>query len=270
MKTLTAASIGRSFLGICIGGLGVIHFVVPGIRPVLAPIPPESIPPASGYLIGVVLTTLGLMLTANLRLRTFALATSIILALFLLIGHLPQRLMSNPTILGFWTDAIKLLALTGGALIAVHADETRRKDNSSSNIEVLTKAGKYMFALMLMLFGIDHFLYDGLVKTIVPGWIPGPLIWTYITGVALAGAGVSILIRFKVKIIMYLLATMLFLWVAILHTPDAVGQPLGDGNAVISLLECLAFCGIALMIADTERQEADNSIAESDAPATGR
>ena len=115
--------------------------------------------------------------------------------------------------------------------------------------------GKYLFAFMLVMFGLAHFVNADFVKTIVPGWIPGNLFWTYLTGVALMGAGLSIFINVRVRQIMSLLATMLFIWLLVVHLPSTIEYPLYDpvkpfldGNRAISSLQCLAFCGIAIVV----------------------
>ena len=101
---------------------------------------------------------------------------------------------------------------------------------------------------MLICFGIDHFLYAEFVASLVPAWIPGHMMWTYFAGAALVGSGLGLLIHSKA--ITLLLATMLLLWVILLHIPRAVVSNSADkGNEVTSVFEALGFCGIALIIA---------------------
>ncbi|MDQ6903058.1 MAG: hypothetical protein M3139_08615, partial [Bacteroidota bacterium] len=81
-------------------------------------------------------------------------------------------------------------------------------------------------------------------------WIPGHVFWTYFAGVALAGAGVCIALKFKLKLIGLLLGIMLFIWFVILHIPRAIADPYVDkGNEVTSVFEAFAFSGIAFVIA---------------------
>ena len=104
---------------------------------------------------------------------------------------------------------------------------------------------------MLIIFGIDHFLYTSFVKTIVPAWIGAQLFWTYFAGVALILSGLAILINFKPRTVGLLLGTMLFIWLIVLHIPRAIAAPVTDnGNEWTSVFQCLAFSGMALLIAD--------------------
>ena len=140
-------------------------------------------------------------------------------------------------------------------MIMYHARDRGKASSVKKVFGRLADYGKYLYAFMLMMFGIAHIVNADLVKNMVPGWIPGNLFWTYLTGVALMGAGLSIFIRVKVRQIMSLLAIMLFIWLIVVHLPSTIQYPLYDpinpfldGNRAISSLQCLAFCGIALVL----------------------
>jgi len=107
---------------------------------------------------------------------------------------------------------------------------------------------------MLVVFGIEHFLFAGFVKSLVPAWIPGDLFWTYFAGVALIGSGISIIFGIKVKLVGILLGIMVFIWFLILHIPRAVVAPVTDkGNEMSSVFESLGVSGIAFVIAYSYR-----------------
>ena len=244
------STIGRIFFGAGIAGIGLMHFFFKGFRPLLAPLPPEDTASIQVliYVIASYLIVSGLLIAAGKSIRMVAGLLGIVLLLFFLIGHLPNRIRFNPEILGAWTDAIKILAISGGAFILSHTD------NNTDNrlflpLQIATKAGIYFFAFMLVAFGTDHFLYAAFVNTLVPTWMPLPGFWTYFTGIALIAAGIAIATKFRVYKVARLLALMLFLWLLLLHIPYAFQRPLNGGNDIISSFVCLAFCGIALLIA---------------------
>ena len=243
-------SIGKIFYGLGIAGIGALQFIYPGFRPVLLPIPPESTQHVNFlvYLCGAVLVFAGIFIAVMKNVKTISLFLGLLLMLFLLIGHLPNRLANNPGILGAWTDALKILALAGGAFIISNLYPAGKSNTIISFLERIAFSGKYLFAFMLIIFGIDHFIYTEFVQTIVPGWIPGQLFWTYFAGVALIASGLAIFLNFKPKIISMLLAGMLFIWLIILHIPRAVAAPITDnGNEWTSVFECLAFSGMAIL-----------------------
>jgi uncharacterized membrane protein YphA (DoxX/SURF4 family) len=243
-------SIARIFYGLGIAGIGSLQFVYAGFRPVILPIPPESTQNLNFlvYLTGVALLLAGLCIAVGIRTKSISLFLGLLFMLFFIFGHLPNRLRYNPGSLGAWTDALKILALGGGAFVISNLYPNRKSDGFIGFIEKLSYYGKYFVGIMLIIFGIDHFVYTEFVQTLVPTWIPGSLFWTYFAAVALIGSGLAILINFKPRVISILLAAMLFLWLILLHIPRAIVAPITDnGNEWTSVFECLAFCGVAIL-----------------------
>jgi uncharacterized membrane protein YphA (DoxX/SURF4 family) len=159
---------------------------------------------------------------------------------------------NDPWSLGSWTNAFKILALSGGSLVtaASFRNSQGKRDSRSGSLEKLIPLGRIFVAVMLIVFGIDHFLYEQFVQTLVPAWIPYPLFWTYVAGIALIGAGISFITKIKIRLVGILSAIMLFIWLLILHIPRAVAMPgLANGNEITSVFQALAFTGVALLIA---------------------
>lgn len=223
-------------------GIGITHFVLPGLRPILAPIPPEALWSWVGPVAGGIFIVAGFLLAIKRTRLGACLFLGVAFLLLFTLGHLPNRIRYNPEILAFWTDTLKLLAMTGAMMtIALFS-----KEWGPSQAKWLSK-GKYAFALMLVVFGIDHYLYVDFVSTMVPSWIPGPRPWTYATGVALIAAGVAIFTNILFKLATRILTLMLVSWLFMVHIPDTLKNPIGDGSILIGMLTCVFFIGIAMM-----------------------
>lgn len=251
MQNLTG--IGKIFYGLGIAGIGALQFIFPWFRPVLLPVPAEATQNLTFlvYLTGLALVLGGLYIAFGKNVKTVALLLGSALLLFFVFGHLPNRFTHNPGMLGAWTDALKLLALSGGAFMVAGQFPGSTSSGLLNALDKITPYGKYFFGILLVVFGIDHFLYFDFVKTLVPGWIPGAEFWTYLTGIALIGAGLSILIHFRPQQVGLLLAGMLLIWLLVLHIPRALAAPATDnGNEWTSVFQCLAFAGLALMWAN--------------------
>ena len=249
MKNLKITA--RIFYGLGVAGIGILHLMYAGFRPVILPVPPEATAGLSilVYLMGAFLVIAGLAIALGKWIKPFSLLLAVVLLLFFLFGHLPNRLTNMPTVLGVWTDALKILALSGGAFIVARTFPGNTNSKLFNALDKLSFLGKYFFGVMLVIFGIDHFLYTDFVKTLVPLWIPGNLFWTYVGGVALIGAGLSFIINFKVKTISLLTGTMLFLWLLLLHIPRSFAADNStDPNEIVSVFECLAFSGMAFLL----------------------
>lgn len=243
--------IARIFYGAGIAGIGTLHFFYAGFRPVILPVPPEATSQLSIiiYLTGAFLLITGLLIAIGKYVKPTALFLALVLFLFFAFGHLPNRLTNMVTMLGAWTDALKLLALCGGALIIARAFPHNTNSVFINGLYKTSFLGRYFFGLMLLIFGIDHFVYTDFVKTLVPVWIPGALFWTYVAGIALIGSGLSFIINFKRRTIALLTGSMLFLWLVLLHMPRAVTMDISkDPNEIVSIFECLAFSGMAFLL----------------------
>ena len=79
-----------------------------------------------------------------------------------IICHVPWQIANNTTSLGGWTDAFKILALSGGAFVLAGSfliSESDLEGKLFRSLEKLISVGRIFFAIMLIVFGIDHFLY---------------------------------------------------------------------------------------------------------------
>ena len=243
---------GRIFYGLGIIGIGVLHFFFTGFRPLISAIQPKNPENISIiiYIFALYLIISGILITVGKKLKTASILLAYVLILFLMFGHLPKRIIDHPELLGNWTNALKLFTLIGGAFLISMSNSENTSNNFILKLSKLAPFGKYFFCIMLIAFGIDHFLYTEFVSGLVPKWIPFPIFWTYFTGIALIGSGVSILINFKIKIIFQLVAGMFFIWLLTIHIPLAIRFPnWNDGENIIGSFQCLAFTGIALILA---------------------
>jgi len=247
----------RAFYGLGIAGMGVQQFIYSEFRPVFISSWPSTIPGQStwAYAVGAALIIAGLFIAVGKNARIVAVAVALLLLFLFLFFHLTDQVKAFrqlhsfdlATILGPWINPLKELALSGGAFIIAASFATGRLNRADT---ILLMTGRIFFSIMLITFGISHFVYTKFVVTIVPGWIPLPLFWTYFGAIALIGAGVCILLTIKTRLVSLLLGLMLFLWFAMLHIPRAIKYPaLGKGNELTSVFQALAFCGVAFTLA---------------------
>ncbi len=83
----------------------------------------------------------------------------------------------------------------------------------------------------------------------VPGWIPGGVVWVYITGVLLMATCLALLVKKWVTPAMIVLAVMLVLFILTIHIPGMT-DPQTMQKAMSSLLKDLALTGAALVFID--------------------
>jgi len=108
--------------------------------------------------------------------------------------------------------------------------------------------GRLLFAVAMIIFGIQHFLYVRFLSTLVPRYLPGHHLWVIVTGLALIAAGLSIATTIEDKYASYGLFFLFFGWLVLLHAPRIL-HALHNGDEWSSGLVVLAFSGTSLLLA---------------------
>jgi len=259
----------RLFFAVGLFAIAIQQLVVADFMPVILP---------AGYpawlshrliwdwVFSILLAAACLCIFFRIKARLVSLLTAGVLLLFVLIFQVPGQLsIPEPFHLFVWSNPFKELTLSGGAFLV--AGSFVRGNNVSGLehfLEKLIPAGKYFFAVTMVVFGAMHFVYLDFVTTLVPNWIPGHIFWAQLAGMGLFSGGIAIILAgvqvsmFGVKTIMSpyhlaakLLGIIIFIWLIVLHIPRAIADPYsGNGNEVVSVFEALAFSGIAFLISE--------------------
>ncbi|HET6253858.1 MAG TPA: hypothetical protein VFE32_07280 [Puia sp.] len=115
----------------------------------------------------------------------------------------------------------------------------------------LTKIGTIFYALVVGFFGINHFLEGTGMQKMVPSFLPGGVIWVYITGACLIAAAIAFLTNTKVRLAGLLLCLFLLLIVLTVHLPAVIHAP--DNGArrfpMTNLIKDTGLAAAALLIA---------------------
>jgi uncharacterized membrane protein len=117
-------------------------------------------------------------------------------------------------------------------------------------INKLLALGCVFFAAPLAVFGAEHLVDARSIMAIVPAWMPLRLFWTYLVGVALIAAALSLALRKYLRLSSTLLAIMFFLFVLLIHIPNVATQ-LHDRFVWAVVLRDLSFAAGALALSAT-------------------
>src|SRR5260370_1331603 len=251
MDNLIAA--GRLLFAIPIGAFGVQYIIYGRFMVGLPPVPhwtPGG--PVFAYMTGIVLIAISLSILSKTKAR---LSAALLGIGFFLCVVLLQTWFFNAAkisaILHNGTDrtrAFEPLALAGAAWVL--AETLPNEKPSVPGTGILALFGRFLFAISMIIFGIQHFEYAKFVASLIPSWIPGHLFWTYFTGAGFIAAGVSIMIKKYGRLGATLLGIMFLLWVAVLHAPR-VAAHLHNGDEWSSAFVALAMCGASFIVAGT-------------------
>lgn len=201
----------------------------PGLGPPWTPAHPFW-----AYFTAIVSLGAAVCVATNLRVRCAAIVLAFTILLRVLLAYAP-KLAANPHDPGPWTSGAELLAMCGAALVLAGGYK-------------MIMVGRFLFAIPLVVFGIQHFQYARFIATLVPSWIPGHLFFAYFVGVAFVAAALSIATKIKAGLGATWLGIMFLLWVIVLHLPRVAAAP-HNGNEWTSLFVALAMSGGAFMLA---------------------
>ena len=116
---------------------------------------------------------------------------------------------------------------------------------------LVSRIAIYMLSIVLIVFGICHFLYPRDLFVFVPSFMVGGIIWVYVVGIVFVLAGLSFLTNQYVKFTSYLLAAMLVIFILTIHLPNYLNA--GDRDmrmlALFNILKDTAITGFVLHIA---------------------
>jgi putative oxidoreductase len=125
------------------------------------------------------------------------------------------------------------------------------------NQHILSRFAIFLLAIVLIVFGIEHFVHPRNMLIYVPTWIPGGLTWVYIVGGACILVAVSFMLNQMVKVTAYLLALLLFSFVFCVHLPNYLNAGDLDNRqlAFLNILKDTALAAFALYIASNARHQ---------------
>lgn len=116
---------------------------------------------------------------------------------------------------------------------------------------IVSRIAIYLLSVVLIIFGIIHFMYPRELMVFVPVWLPWGNVWVYVVGVTFILVGLSFLTNQYVKLTSYLLAAILIFFILTIHLPNYNNA--GDKEmrqlALINILKDAAITGFALHIA---------------------
>lgn len=223
---------GHIFFAIALIFFGLQHFLY--LLPVHGPAagPPWILArPLWAAVMGAFLLLIGVLLSTKRMTQFAASLLAAVLFLYVIFLYLPG-LFRHLHDAGRWTSAAELTCLCGVALV----------------LAGLGSLGRVFYAVPLIAFGVQHFLYAQFISTLVPTWIPYRLFWAYFVGTAFIAAAVSISTKGQARLAAILLGVMFLSWVIIVHAPR-VAAHLRNGNEWTSAFIALAMAGGAWIVA---------------------
>lgn len=142
----------------------------------------------------------------------------------------------------FWMCFAGLIYLVAGIFIL------RKEISAARGWDKLITLGCVFIAVPLAVFATEHFRGARFIQNMVPSWMPAHLFWAYFVGCALLAAATSLTVRKFVRLSSTLLGLMFFLFVCMIHIPNALAHPKNRFAWAVALRD-LSFAGGAWALA---------------------
>jgi uncharacterized membrane protein len=189
--------ISRVFFAATMIAIGVIGLVSGGFAPIWQPVPDTV--PGREYL-AYLCTFVSLTSGAGLLARRTAAAAALILLVYLLVW---TAVFKVPFIIRAPLEEVSYQS-TGENLVLVAAAWILFAEFASAPAHFASNVGLriayLLYGLALIAFGFSHFVYLNMTAPLVPGWLPVPVFWAYLTGGIYLAAGVTIATGFHARL----------------------------------------------------------------------
>jgi uncharacterized membrane protein len=112
----------------------------------------------------------------------------------------------------------------------------------------ITTAGRILFALPFLVFGINHFVMKDYYLGMLTSFIPLGAYTIIITGIVMIATSISIMTKKYIIQSTLILASLLFLFIVTIHIPHLINDK-DTSTTIIALLKDISLMGGSLMIA---------------------
>jgi hypothetical protein len=215
------AAMGRAVFALAIVSLGVetlvcARVVSHGLGEQYAVIPVIPWLPAMawlGYLFGLIWIACGLGFLSDRTVRQSGLVLGTLFFIFTIVLEVPKN-AAAPGSMALRTGVFEPLTIACLAWLM---------PRWSTLPGWLVRAARYLLAISLIVFGVDHFLALVGIGTLLPSWIPWHVFWVAFFGAAFVAAGLSIALDILLPWAATGIGLMFAIWVFTLHLPRVLG-----------------------------------------------
>lgn len=206
----------RLIYGLGAIGLGVVGFVVGDFAMQWQPVP-KGVPGREvlAYASAALLMAGGLAAIWPRTAAWGALGLGVMYGVWVAVLHLPNALANRPNDIGSWNAVAELSALSVAGLVGWGLGRT----------PAWTERGVRLFGVWPVIFGLAHFGYAEFTASMVPGWLPAPLFWAYLTGVCHLAGGLALITGVVPRLAATGLSAMFAVFALVLHLPRVIAAP---------------------------------------------
>lgn len=240
--------LGRTLFGVAFVAFGIQYFLYAhtASQQVIGP-PWFAGRVAVAWLMAVILFAAGLSIAANRNVRIMAGGLGLVLLVRILFIHGP-RLVAAFHDPAPWTSGFEVVAMASGAwlLAAIPNGEADLQLHEAAPV------ARFLFAVSLVVFGVQHFMYANFIATLLQSWMPFHLFWAYFVGVAFFATALALIVGVWARVASTMLGVMFLVFFFSLHLPR-VASASHNGNEWTSMFVALAMWGTSWIVSGSLR-----------------
>lgn len=205
------------------------------------------------YLTGAAMITAGVSLIVNIKARLAAALLGVMLLMFVLLLHVP-KIAGDPSTIN-WTRTLQDLAIASTAFMLAGALSKSKIENDV--LDKIAKLSRYVFAILLIVFGVQQFLNLDFLTAKVAPYLPLRIFWVYLTGATMVITGASVLIIKKARLAAFALGTLMLILNLLMHVyllASSLHTPL---LWTAAMLDLAITCGVFILAATTPQESAE-------------
>jgi len=217
------------------------------------------------YFVGACFIAAALSMVTKIQVRLAASLLALNFFLFVVLMDIPAW-AQDPRDRIALTLVLRELAFSGGAL-ALAASLTAQSSNRGTH--GLATMARYFVAIPVVFYGFEQFLHGKHVpgvplERLTPDYIYGHAIWTYLTAVTYALAGIPLLVGKKTRAAATWVGLSVLLVELVVYVPIGVVDRASLENGLNYVGDTLMFCGAVFLLAgampgETWRQESSTA-----------
>jgi len=204
------------------------------------------------YLTGAAMIAAGISFIVNRKSALAAALLGVMLLIFILLLHTSTIAKDSSNIIN-WTRALQDLAIAASCFML--AGSLSKRESEQDVLKKISNLSRYVFAALLIVFGIQQFFNLDFLTAKVPEYLPLRIFWVYLTGIAMIAAGASVFINKKARTAAIALGTFLLILNALRYAPLFLS---GAYNALLltaAMLDLAITCGVFILACALPRGE---------------
>lgn len=108
---------------------------------------------------------------------------------------------------------------------------------------------RIFFMVPFLMIGMHHFMMADKMVGMLPSWLPGGIVWIYLTGIFEVAAAVAIITAIQIRLAGILLCILLLTYVAFMHIPSMMSaDPTTSMLGLIGVMKDTGLAGGALLL----------------------